>query len=87
MAFDTAQQRVQALQQAGDLVGLTRTIYAYCAKLKAAKALYAANTDPAFNAAFNALFTTADRSELSTMITQLETLMADWEANHPWATT
>lgn len=43
-----------------------------------------AGTDPTLNAAFNALFTAAERTELAAMIAQLQTLKADWEVTHPW---
>ncbi len=82
MAFGTAQQRIAAVERAGNVLGQLRTAYTFGAALRDALALYQAGTDPAFNAAFNALFTAQDRTELGTMINQLLTLVADWETNH-----
>lgn len=82
MAFATAQTRITAVGQAGNVLGQIRTAYTFGVMLRDALALYQAGTDPAFNAAFNALFTQADRTELGAMINQLSTLVADWETNH-----
>jgi hypothetical protein len=86
MAFDTATTRITAVERAGNTLGQLRTVYTYAQRLRDAKALYLAGTDPVFNAAFEALFTGADRTELATMIDQLTALcITDWEANHPSA--
>jgi hypothetical protein len=82
MAFDTAKDRIRAVERAGNALGSIRTIYVMAKDLQGALALYQAGTDPAFNAAFNVLFTTADRQELAAMINQLATLATDWETNH-----
>ena len=84
MAFDTAQTKIRAVSRAGNVLGLLRTVYAHAAELTQALATYQAGTDPALNAAFNALFTPAERTELAVMIAQMQTLKADWETNHPW---
>ena len=57
-------------------------MHAFGVSLRDALTLYQAGTDATFNAAFNSLFTPADRSELNTMITQLTTLITGWETNH-----
>ena len=82
MAFSTARDRIAAVERASNVLGQLRTAYTFGATLRDALALYQAGTDPAFNAAFNALFTQADRTELGAMINQLSTLMTDWETNH-----
>ena len=84
MAFDTAQTKIRAVGRAGNVLGLLRTVYAHADELTQALTTYQAGTDPTLNAAFNALFTPAERTELAVMIAQMQTLKADWETNHPW---
>ena len=84
MAFDATQAKITAVNKAGNVLGLLRTVYADAALLSQALTTYQAGTDPTLNAAFNALFTAAERIELAAMIAQLQTLKADWEANHTW---
>lgn len=43
---------------------------------------YTAGTDPTFNAAVNAIFTAGERTELGAMLTQINSLVTDWETNH-----
>ena len=84
MAFETAQTKIRAVGRAGNVLGLLRTIYAHMDELQTMLATYQAGTDPALSAALNAVYTVAERGELATMIGQLNTLKADWEAKHPW---
>ena len=84
MAFDTAQTKIRAVGRAGNVLGLLRTVYTHADELQSLLATYQAGTDPTLNAAMNAVYTAAERVELAAMITQLQTLKADWEANHPW---
>ena len=55
-------------------------------ELQTMLATYQAGTDPALNAALNAVYTAAERTEIGTMIAELNTLKAAWEAAHPWIT-
>ena len=87
MAFDTAVNRIRAVERAGRALGMFKTIYFQANDLRSALALYQDGTDPVFNAAFNTLFTNAERAELALMIGQLDTLLTDWAANHAWVTT
>ena len=84
MAFETTQTKVRAVGRAGNVLGLLRTVYAHSAELVDMLATYQAGTDPALNAAMNAVYSAGERQELATMIGQLATLKTDWEANHPW---
>ena len=86
MSFAAAEQRIDAIEQVGRLLGTLRTVHQFAVHLRDARALYLAATDPAFNAAFEAIFnTSADRTELAAMIAQLTALViTDWEAAHPW---
>ena len=86
MAFETAQTKIRAVGRAGNVLGLLRTIYAHTSELSDMLATYQAGTDPALNAALNAVYTVGERAELAAMIGQLNTLKADWEGAHPWIT-
>ena len=55
MAFDTAQTKIRAVGRAGNVLGLLRTIYAHMDELQTMLATYQAGTDPALNAAVNAV--------------------------------
>lgn len=84
MAFDATQAKITAVNKAGNVLGLLRTVYADAALLSQALTTYQAGTDPTLNAAMNAVYTAAERVELAAMIAQMQTLKADWETNHPW---
>jgi uncharacterized protein YciW len=85
MAFETAPAKVTAITKAGAILNLVRAAHDIGTRLQAAVVLYQSNTDPAFNAAFNALFSPTERQELATMIAGLTSVMTDWETNHPAA--
>ena len=84
MSFATAQQRIDAVGQVGNILGKLRTIHQFAVELRDARALYLAGTDPTFNAAFDAVFNVAgDRSELASVIASLTALaVTDWEGQH-----
>ena len=84
MAFENTLTKVRAVGRAGNVLGLLRTIHTHGAELVDMLATYQAGTDPALNAAINAVYSPAERQELATLIGQLATLKTDWEANHPW---
>lgn len=84
MAFETTQTKVRAVGRAGNVLGLLRTVYAHADELTDMLATYQAGTDSALTAAINAVYSPAERAELATLIGQLATLKADWEANHAW---
>ena len=86
MAFENAQTKIRAVNRAGNVLGLLRTIYAHMDELSSMLATYQAGTDPALNAAMNAVYSAAERTEIGTMIAELNTLKAAWEAAHPWIT-
>lgn len=84
MAFETAQTKIRAVGRAGNVLGLLRTIYAHMDELQTMLATYQAGTDPALNAALNAVYSAAERTEIGAMIAELNTLKAAWEVSHPW---
>lgn len=82
MAFETTTTKISAVARAGNVLGRLRTLYVYGKEVQSALALYQAGTDPAFNAAVDALFTSGERSELGTMLGHINTLVTEWETNH-----
>lgn len=83
--FDGAAAKLQSARDATNLLQLLRATYTTAKQVQSALALYQAGTDPVFVAAINALFTSAERSELGAMGAQLATLVSDWEASHAGA--
>ncbi len=82
MAYETTQAKVRAVARAGNVLGTLRTIYVHMAELTTMLATYQAATDPALNAALNAVYSPAERQELATAINQLAAIKTDWETNH-----
>ena len=82
MAFETSETKIRAVARAGNVLGKLRTVYLYGKEVQAALALYQAGTDPVFNAAVDAVFTSAERAELGVMLGEINTLVSAWEANH-----
>jgi hypothetical protein len=80
--FDTSQAKRESVKQANNLLDLIRSVYANGKQIQTLLALYQAGSDPAFNAAINALYTAGERTELNAMLTQVNTLVNDWAANH-----
>jgi hypothetical protein len=71
MAFETAQTKIRAVGRAGNVLGLLRTIYAHMDELQTMLATYQAGTDPALNAALNAVYTAGERTEFGDALPQL----------------
>jgi hypothetical protein len=80
MAFDLATRQSQ--YQAISLLDQVRSIYSQCKNAQANLVLYQAGTNAAFNAAINTLHPPAERTELNQMLTQINSLITDWETNH-----
>ena len=81
--FDKAQQNKRdSVQRASVLLDRVRSVYSACKSVQAVMALYQAATDAPFNAAVNTLFTASERAELGQILTQINALVTDWEANH-----
>lgn len=85
--FDTSHTKMDSVRDAVDLLDRIRALYVHAKEMQTLLARYQAGTDATFNAAANALFTSAERTELGQMLSQVNTLITDWEANHPWITT
>lgn len=80
--FDTSDPKISSVNQATSLLNDVRSLYNQAKSVQAKLALYTAATDPAFNAAINALFSTAERTELGQMLNQINTLVTAWETNN-----
>lgn len=83
--FDSANAKHETVRNANNLLDHVRNLYAAGKEIQTLMALYQANSDPAFTAAINALYTTAERQELGVMLGQVNTLVNDWTANHAGA--
>jgi hypothetical protein len=64
------------------LVQNVRGLYGEAKSFQAKVALYQSGTDPAFNAAANAVLPVADRARLATLATTLAPLIAELETNY-----
>lgn len=82
MAFSSSDQRINSVNLATSLLGDVRSLYTQAKSVQTKLALYNAGSDATFNAAINALFTSADRTELATMLGHINTLVTAWETNH-----
>jgi hypothetical protein len=85
--FSTIKTKRNSIDNAYRLLDNIRATYANAKQAQTLLNLYTANTDPTFNAAINALFTSAHRTELAAMLAQINALVADWETNHASAIT
>lgn len=84
MAWTDFDARADAAIRVRNVALLLRQAHQIATQLRDAKALYAAGTDPVFNAVFDRLINTpGDRTEAGGMIDQLTALcVTDWEAAH-----
>jgi len=82
MSFEAHDAKQAALNRASLYLHYARQIYAAGSAMQQLKADYQGGADPALVAAVNALFTPAERSELSSMQTSLDALLSEWEADH-----
>lgn len=80
--FETTLATLESVKQAQQLIFDLRATFAAARAMKDKLALYQANIDPAFNATINAVFSLQERQELAAMLTEINTLVLDWEANH-----
>jgi hypothetical protein len=80
--FSSTNQTLAAINMAADLLPSLRALYHQAKAVQTRMALYQANSNPAFNTAINTIFIPAQRTELADMLTDVNTLIADWEANH-----
>lgn len=83
--FDnTNQAKLSSVQNASQFLDRVKALYIHAREMQTLLALYQSNSDPVFNAAINAMFTASERNELAAMLTQVNALVTDWDANHAW---
>lgn len=80
--FDTIPTTLASVSEATGLLGALQSCYNDGKRAQALLAKYQAATDAKFVATVNTLFTASERTELSAMLTQINTLVSDWETNH-----
>ncbi len=80
--FETTFITLASVQSAHQLLSDLRSIYHDCKLMQAKLALYQAATDAAFNASINTIFSADERAELGAMLTDIDTLVTHWEADH-----
>jgi hypothetical protein len=83
--FDTSASKRQSVQRANNLLANIQATYNAMKIVQGLMTLYQSGSDPVFNAAVNALFTVAERTEIAAMLTGINPLVTDWETNHPAA--
>lgn len=80
--FENTTTMLESVKAAQQLILDLRSIYQSSKLVQIKLALYQAGTDAVFNAAINALFNASERNDLSNMLTDINTLVTHWEANH-----
>jgi len=80
--FDSAEIKATSVRDANNLIAHIRGLYASCKSAQELMARYQAGTDTVFNGAINALYSSAERTEISQMLTQINQLVLSWEADH-----
>ncbi len=80
--FDTSATKRQAVRDANNLLEMVLHVYTSSKEVARMLQLLQSGSDPAFNAALAALFTTAEKAELNAMAVQINALILDWETAH-----
>jgi hypothetical protein len=80
--FTSTQTTIQSVAEATNVLNSLHSVYSQALTAQRLIQLYLSNADPVFNAAVNAMFSPVQRTELADMLTDVNTLIADWEANH-----
>ncbi len=84
MAFDSSTRaKITSVTEAAIVVQTVQETYRQAKAAQSMLQRYTAATDPNFNAAVNAMLSSAERTELGQMLAQINALVTDWEANHP----
>lgn len=80
--YDEIQAEIAILEQAKRLLDVLRTIFYRSRVARRGLELYQAETNEAFNAAIDSIFSEDERTELGQMLVPLAALVSNWEANH-----
>ena len=79
--FRNLQTKIKNLDDAENLLAVFRIMYQDAKVVSSLLARYQA--DPAFKTAVDFVFAQDQRAELAGMIAAVNTLLSDWESNHP----
>jgi hypothetical protein len=81
--FDSATRaKIEGVRTASNLIQILYSVYAQAKSAQSLLNLYTSATDPAFNAAVNAMLSASERTEIGQVLTQLNALVTDLETNH-----
>lgn len=83
MAFEQTTTRTEALLKASNVLGKLKTARVLSQELAVLVANYQLGTDATLVAAFNAMFSPAERLALATMIGDLDALTVVWATTYP----
>ena len=78
--FTSVTTKRDQLNSATQILNTLQIIYGQCQAVQALLARY--NTDTAFKAQVDYVFSPSQLSEIATMITNVNTLQGDWATNH-----
>lgn len=73
---------IDSMSKAAQILPFLQDIYARAQRAQDAITLYMAGTDTTFNEAVEDIFDAGERTELSQMIGDLNTLVTEWDTNH-----
>ncbi len=79
--FNMVNEKIHLLKDAENLLSVFRIMYGDAKVVQNLLAHY--QSDPSFKAVVDYLYAADERLELAAMITQINTLLTDWESNHP----
>jgi hypothetical protein len=80
--FDKVATKVSAYQDVTGILAAIRTTYAQMKRLQGLLTRYNAGLDTEYIGAVNTMFTAADKTELGTVLTKINSLVTDLETNH-----
>ena len=83
-AFDsTTRLKIASVHEASRIIQIIASVYIQAKRAQELLQLYTSGTDAPFVAAVNAMMTPAERQEIGAMLSDVNTLVTAWEAQHP----
>lgn len=81
--FDAASRaKIESVHAASRLIQIIYSVYVQAKSAQTLLNLYTSASDPAFNAAVNAMLAQAERTEVGQVLTAINALVTDLETNH-----
>lgn len=80
--FSNIDAKEESVNKATSVRNGVKTLYSQGKNVRTLMDLYTANTDPVFNAAINAIYSAAQRSELNVVRGKIDAFLDDLETNH-----